>query len=502
MPKMETRSQRLGAPTTSVFILYGVMAALAAGLLAFSQTAAYSADEGFHLVAAQLIGAGKRPYADFFYQHPPLYPYLDAAWMGAFGESWRSVHVLSALLTGGCVFLVAEFVFGRLGDPDWRLAGGVVAALLVGLQSLVIQFGTIAQPYGLSLFLAFLGFRLATAAVDREGGSLPFWAGLSAGAAAAASLLAAPVAPLLLLWMARQNRAGDQRKKGVWLLAGAAIPFLPLVWLAAQAPRQAVFDILTYHLFYRAIGYPRAWNLRMWGQWMDSAQILLPVLLAGTGLLFAAQERAWESRRRAETYLCAWLAAGLGVWAALVRPALPQYWILTVPFLSVPAAVGVHALAVKIGPAAHPLWPAVGAAALFALPLGKWAYESRQNPGFRWQYHEDIARVLNRAAPPDAPVFSTEDCIYFAARRLPPAGLENPDFRLPAAVAARARMEPVSGLEASVAAGRFGAIAIWSGDGWVNSFALPSRYARHETVHGYEIFWDWAAGRRDATEGR
>jgi hypothetical protein len=499
---METRSPELGAQTSSVLILYGAVAALAAGLLVFSQTAAYSADEGFHLVAAQLVRAGRRLYLDFFYQHPPLYPYVVAAWMRAFGESWRSAHVLSALLTSGCVFLVAEFVFGRLGDPDWRLAGGLVAAVLVGLQSLVIQFGTIAQPYGLSLFLAFLSARLATAAVDRERGYLPFWAGLCSGGAAAVSLLAAPVATILLLWMARQNRAGDRRKKCIWSLAGAAIPFLPLLWLAARAPRQTVFDIFTYHLFYRGIGYPRAWNLRIWGQWMDSAQILLPALLAGMGLLFAAQEHAWEARRRAEVYLCAWLAAGLGVWVALVRPTFPQYFVLLVPFLSVPAAVGVRALAEKIGPAAHPLWPAAGVATLFALGLGKWAYESRPDSGFQWKYYEDIASVVNRVAPPDVPVFSTEDCIYFAARRLPPAGLENPDFRLPAGLAAKARMEPVSGLEASVAAGRFGAVAIWSGDGWVNSLALPSRYARYETVHGYEIFWDRIAGRRDVTEAR
>ena len=47
-------------------------------------------DEGFPLLAAQLINAGKIPYADFFYQHTPLYAYLTAGWFRLFGDTWRS----------------------------------------------------------------------------------------------------------------------------------------------------------------------------------------------------------------------------------------------------------------------------------------------------------------------------------------------------------------------------------------------------------------------------
>ncbi|HWU41276.1 MAG TPA: hypothetical protein VN203_26785, partial [Candidatus Acidoferrum sp.] len=86
-------------------MLLAALVPVVAGLMAFSQTLAWYGDEGMHLLAGQLVNAGKRPYLDFFYQHPPLYAYLTAGWMRVFGDNWRSAHVLSALLAGGCIFL-------------------------------------------------------------------------------------------------------------------------------------------------------------------------------------------------------------------------------------------------------------------------------------------------------------------------------------------------------------------------------------------------------------
>src|SRR5262245_18883741 len=83
-----------------------IIAALAVGLLAYSQSVAYFGNESFHLLAAQLINSGETPYLDFFYQHPPFFSYLIAVWMRFLGENWRSVHILSALLTGGCILIV------------------------------------------------------------------------------------------------------------------------------------------------------------------------------------------------------------------------------------------------------------------------------------------------------------------------------------------------------------------------------------------------------------
>ncbi len=45
--------------------LYFALVLLAAGMVAYSLTYSFFWDEGFHILAARLIDAGKRPYLDF-----------------------------------------------------------------------------------------------------------------------------------------------------------------------------------------------------------------------------------------------------------------------------------------------------------------------------------------------------------------------------------------------------------------------------------------------------
>src|SRR5215510_394174 len=95
-----------------------ISGALTVGLLAYSQSVAYFGNEPFHLLAAQLIKSGETPYLDFFYQHPPFFALLIAVWMRLFGENWRSVHILSALLTGGCILVVTSYLKSRLSTSN------------------------------------------------------------------------------------------------------------------------------------------------------------------------------------------------------------------------------------------------------------------------------------------------------------------------------------------------------------------------------------------------
>ena len=97
-----------------------VLAIVCGGVLLYSQTLSYYTDEGFDLLAAQLVAAGKRPYIDFFYQHTPLFTWVTAWWMRLFGRDWRSVHGLSALLTSGSVLLAAAFVRSRIDHGEVR----------------------------------------------------------------------------------------------------------------------------------------------------------------------------------------------------------------------------------------------------------------------------------------------------------------------------------------------------------------------------------------------
>jgi hypothetical protein len=71
-------ADRASCGQRSFFLRCGVVAVLATGLLVYSQTQALAWDEGYHLLAAQLIKAGKRPYLDFCFLQTPSERLLDA----------------------------------------------------------------------------------------------------------------------------------------------------------------------------------------------------------------------------------------------------------------------------------------------------------------------------------------------------------------------------------------------------------------------------------------
>src|SRR5581483_11298498 len=85
--------------------LCAVLTFIAAGLLVYSQTHAFAWDEGFHLITAQLILRGKRPYIDFLFPQTLLNAYWNALWMRVFGETWRTAHALAALGSIGAMLL-------------------------------------------------------------------------------------------------------------------------------------------------------------------------------------------------------------------------------------------------------------------------------------------------------------------------------------------------------------------------------------------------------------
>src|SRR5512135_1020391 len=113
------------------FPLWAVGAFITAGLLVYSQTHAFGWDEGYHLLAAQFIKAGKRPYLDFCFPQTPFNAYLTAAWMRLFGETWRAVHVLETLFSVAAAALTADFVRARFPVPSWRMAAATVALVAV-----------------------------------------------------------------------------------------------------------------------------------------------------------------------------------------------------------------------------------------------------------------------------------------------------------------------------------------------------------------------------------
>lgn len=474
-------------------VLAAVAGTVLAGLVLYSQTVACYEDEGHHLLAAQLIRAGHRPYVDFFYQHPPLYAYLVAGWMRVFGDGWRSPHLMSALLTASSALIAGEYVYSRL--EKWRLAGAVIAMVLASFQFYVIAFGTIGQAYGLCLFAVAAAFRLAVAAADEHGAARCFWCGLAAGAAAASWLLTAPVVLILLLWLVGQGTTAQRWKKGTLFAAGTVVPFLPLLWLAWQAPRAAFFDVVEFHLFYRSANLHYHPTFRQdvgtAASLLAEPAVAVPLLLGAAALLFASRGE-WAEGRKRETYLGAWLIAGLSALAVLAHPTFPQYFLPIFPFLGILGALGVCGLGQRVWTPGTTAWPAVVLMALCAAELLLPLYRVRYGYPIRWQAYEEVAREINRVTPAERSLYADTLLCYVAARRLPPPGLESdvaPLLELSPELAGSLHVVPHSELDAWLPTGRFDTICLDETDERIRTLDLSRVYAKQEHLNGYCLFW-------------
>ena len=471
--------------------LCGVLSLYAAVFLVYAETWAFTWDESYHLLAAQLIGAGRKPYIDFCFPQTPLNAYWNAGWMRALGQNWRVPHALAALFTIGAVLLTADFVFLRFPVRSWRFAAALTAGLSTGLNAMVFVFGPLAQSYGICLIALAAAFRITVRAVDRSSPLLPAAAGLFAGVAAASSLLSAAAAPVLLGWMLFYNRAGRRSTKIAAFGIGAAVPFAPVFRLFWLGPRQTWFNVVQYHAFFRKLYWPETTrhDLETLTSWIDSGQALMLGLLAVFGLLYVVRRSRWPSALKAEFYLCAWLAAALSVWVGRAHPTFPRYFLLPVPFLTILAVAGLYAIVSRVLEPDHALWPVLLVTAPFALGLGKSLYERRD---LNWGEYERQASKVDQVTPRNALVYADEP-IYFLTKRTPPAGLElyyTHKLNLPAAEAALMHIVTDAEVKRQVQSGMF-ATAYSCDDDEIDDLGLKKLYQQHAEMDDCTIFWDW-----------
>ena len=479
-------------------LLCGVVSIICAGLVVYSQTAAFAWDEGFHMLAAQLIKGGKKPYIDFVFSQTPLNAYWNAGWMWVFGESWRTVHAVAAVCTSGAVMLTAGFVFGHFPIPRWRFAAALAAACATGMNVLVVDFGTIGQAYGFCLVLIVAAFRISILAVGRENAVTAAFAGLLAGAAAASSLLTASVAPVLMLWMFVYNRAGNRWAKATAFAAGVTVAFLPLLRLLIQSPRQVFFGVIEYNFRYRGVQWEKATghNIDVTLSWIDSSHALLLGLLAATGLLYihfhGRFRTEWPAAKRAEFYLSGCLALALGVHISTAHPTFQRYYLLTVPFLAILAVVGLYWITAQMFHPDRPYPAVLLFIVLISFGLAKSLYEERDD--WRWAEMEAIARQVDQVTPPGGALLADEH-VYFLTGRRPPSGMELADsHKLRFDAERSALLHIISGPELNrrIQAGVFQTVQICEDGLDVGDLDLKKLYVHQAEVEDCTVFWERA----------
>jgi len=146
---------------------YGTLGALAFAVLASAAVwlGGLNQDEGWYLYAAQLVGEGRKPYADFFYTQGPLMPILYSL----ISFSWQSFGLLGARIATCLIGLFGILCFAflaRLLAPEGRRGTAFVAAfLLLGCNLYHVYYVSIPKTYAVAALFVALGFLLVVCAL-------------------------------------------------------------------------------------------------------------------------------------------------------------------------------------------------------------------------------------------------------------------------------------------------------------------------------------------------
>ena len=471
-------------------------ALLTAGLAVYAQTLAFAWDEGFHLLAAQLIDRGKAPYLDFFFPQAPLNAYWNAGWMRLFGDTWRAAHAVAAMMAAAAVLLAAQAVYARFPIARWRLAGALVVVALVGLNHQLVDYSTIAQGYALCFFLLVVAYRCALWSVERRGWLLAAAAGSAVVASAGATLLSSAAAPILLLWLLVYNRAGARWTKLAGFLGGAAVPLLPFLPLLLRAPRAVIFDVFEYHLLYRQVAWSgaTAHDADVLTAWANDPQAILLAILVAAGVFFVRFRSDWDRAARAPFYLCGWLALGMGLHISTAHPTFARYYLLTLPFLAILAMAGLSYIVSLFARPVRPRWAAAFVSAILAISLARDLYDDWDGAEW-WGRLEAIARKLDQVAPRGAPVFADEG-IYFLTRRTPPPGMEHSDshkLNLKPQMEKSLHIFPKAELIRKIAAGDFAAVASCEDSDELDKLGVAAAFEKkyEDSEQDCVVYWKW-----------
>ena len=470
-----------------LILLLGLLPVFAA-LLVYSVTWSFVWDEGFHLIAAQLIAAGQRPYLDFCFPQTPLNAYLNAAILLVFGERWQPVHVMAALYICGVVWLVADFVQSRLPAVTWRTPCALAAAVLFGLNTVVTQFGPCGQAYAIAMLFGMSAFRAALAAVRSRRPWLALLTGVFAGAAAASTLLIAPLPMVLFGWFLLRQPYGSRFSKSAAFIAGCALPFAPVIWLFALGPKQTLFNILQYQTIFRRTNWGDAnlHDIDALSSWIASPATLLLIALFAAALGFLWRTRASGVGR--EFLLAVALSVALVLFISTAHPTFERYFCVAVPFVAIVAALGLYAAASRLATPNH-AWLSCGIVIFLCWAIfARGIFDERDDE--HWSDYEEVAQQVAGVTPINANLYADE-LVYFILRRTPPEGMAfsyAQKLDLPAAQEKLFHIISLKTLKKQVQSGQFATLQTCR-DSIIDSYEPEKYFKHHEEPSDCDVFW-------------
>jgi hypothetical protein len=287
-------------------------------------------------------------------------------------------------------------------------------------------------------------------------------------------LLAAPLGPVLFVWIAVQS---GWRRAAAYT-AGAIVGLSPVIWSVAMSPKQFVFDVVGFHIYYRNVDWSD-WgghDVGVLTGWLDSVPGLLVVALAVAGAIVG--------RARRDVALCSWIAGAWCLYLATTHPTFPQYFTGVMPFAAILVSAALDELYTR-----YPReWPVELIAAVVIAIAARTVWMDRAD--MSWANLIPVAQAVKIVDPPTTPLFADE-AIYLLSGRIPPAGLEwgsSHKIQMPLDKARPLHVLPQSELDKEVKARAFGVVETCDEDE-ADRLGLASIYSQKKVMGECSVFW-------------
>jgi len=304
--------------------------------------------------------------------------------------------------------------------------------------------------------------------------------------------------PVLLVWILRYTPGGRRWAGFSAFAGGAVVPFLPLLWLFSRAPRIVFFNLVQYQLLYRRTNWEDATphDIEVLTSWLHSPTAFLLGLLGAVGLWFVARSSGWKSSSRAGFYLCGWLALAMGAELCATHPTFPSYFVLMTPFLGIPAAAGLYAIAERVRRPLGAWWFVAALGILLCLGLAKSLRDDRNR--LSWHDMDALARKVEEVTSPRGTLWADEQ-VYFITRRPPAEGTEfsyAEVIDIPEDVALPLHILSDQALDREAAAGMFSTVSTCEDPDVIELLNLRRLFRREADVGlRCKVFWEPAAPR-------
>ena len=290
-------------------------------------------DEGFYLLASQLVTQHKTPYLDFFYTQAPLLPYVYAWWFKLTGLSWISARTFAALQTA----VVGGLIYEHVCHATRKWQAGAAAVVLFASSSLVFAWLPIVKTFPLATPFFFLAYMILARLAQSSAGWWLAIAGFFFALSVDTRSYVVALAPVFVWWLIRQRSKWPARL--AWSLVGFTIGIVPSLALFFASPDAFLFNNLGYHAL-------RSGGSGLIGDWKDKALVIMGTFGGRfTGFQFSLLSLTCvgmlvRRRMKRDSALLAFvIALVLGFVCILPTPHAMQYFSMIVPFLIV-AAVG------------------------------------------------------------------------------------------------------------------------------------------------------------------